>query len=182
VSSPPKDGRPETEEPMVGTQSTDCDHRFDACSSATLQFYAVKARPSSEPSARMIYGLKSEAPSAGCSRRAEVFKLEASTTDRCGKRKAVVCGLTFELSGRHRIGAWPAKRMMTLAGSRAKCQAGGGPLERRVRRRLGTAALVTWHHGFATETGAPSIVLHPFACASAALIASVYNTGGPLQR
>jgi hypothetical protein len=26
--------------------------------------------------------------------------------------------------------------MMTLAGSRAKCQAGGGPLERRVRRHL----------------------------------------------
>ena len=46
------------------------------------------------------------------------------------------CGLTFELSGRHRIGAWPAKRMMTLAGSRAKCQAGGGPLERRVRAHL----------------------------------------------
>ena len=45
----------------------------------------------------------------------------------------VVRGLTFELSGRHRVGAWPAKRMMTLAGSRAKCQAGGGPLERRVR-------------------------------------------------
>ena len=43
-------------------------------------------------------------------------------------------GLTFELSGRHRVGAWPAKRMMTLAGSRAKCQVGGGPLERRVRR------------------------------------------------
>ena len=42
--------------------------------------------------------------------------------------------LTFELSGRHRVGAWPVKRMMTLAGSRAKRQAGGGPLERRVRR------------------------------------------------
>ena len=45
-------------------------------------------------------------------------------------------GLTFELSGRRRVGAWAAKRMMTLAGSRAKCQAGGGPLERRVRAQV----------------------------------------------
>ena len=48
-----------------------------------------------------------------------------------------MCRLTFELSGPHRIGARPAKRMMTLAVSRAKCQAGGGPLERRVRRHRG---------------------------------------------
>jgi hypothetical protein len=52
------------------------------------------------------------------------------------RQRLWICGLTFELSGRHRIGAWPAKRMMTLAGSRAKCQAGGGPLERRVRPHL----------------------------------------------
>ena len=43
------------------------------------------------------------------------------------------CGLTFELSGPRRVGAWAARRMMTLDGSRPKCQAGGGPLERRVR-------------------------------------------------
>jgi hypothetical protein len=43
------------------------------------------------------------------------------------------CGLTFELSGPRREGAWPARWMMTLAGSRAKRLAGGGPLERRVR-------------------------------------------------
>jgi len=44
-----------------------------------------------------------------------------------------VRGLTFELSGRHRQGAWPVQRMMTLTGARAKRLAGGGPLERRVR-------------------------------------------------
>jgi hypothetical protein len=44
--------------------------------------------------------------------------------------------LTFELRGRSRDGVWPARRMMTLAGARAKRHAGGGPwLERRVRRR-----------------------------------------------
>jgi hypothetical protein len=35
--------------------------------------------------------------------------------------------LTFELRGRNRDGAWPAKRMMTASASRAKCHAGGGP-------------------------------------------------------
>jgi hypothetical protein len=104
VSSPPQDGRPETEEPMVGTQSAGSDHRFVDCFSATLQFYALKARPSSEPSARMIYGLKSDAPSAGCSRRAEVFKPEASTTERHGQRKSALCGLTFDMRGGYRIG------------------------------------------------------------------------------
>ena len=38
-----------------------------------------------------------------------------------------LCGLTFELRGRNRGGAWPAKRMMTASASRAKCHAGGGP-------------------------------------------------------
>ncbi len=45
----------------------------------------------------------------------------------------LLSALTFELSGRRREGAWPAQRMMTLAGARAKCLAGGCPLERRVR-------------------------------------------------
>ena len=35
--------------------------------------------------------------------------------------------LTFELRGRNRDGAWPARRMMTASASRAKCHAGGGP-------------------------------------------------------
>ena len=43
-------------------------------------------------------------------------------------------GLTFELSGRRRVGAWAARRKITWEASRPKCQAGGGPLERRVRR------------------------------------------------
>jgi len=38
-----------------------------------------------------------------------------------------LCGLTFELRGRNRDGAWPARRMMTASASRAKCHAGGGP-------------------------------------------------------
>jgi hypothetical protein len=41
--------------------------------------------------------------------------------------------LTFELSGRHRQGAWAARPTMCTAASRPKCLAGGGPLERRVR-------------------------------------------------
>jgi hypothetical protein len=42
-------------------------------------------------------------------------------------------GLTFELSGRHRQGAWAARRMICMTASRPKRLAGGGPLERRVR-------------------------------------------------
>jgi hypothetical protein len=75
---------------MVGTRSAGSDHGHVAGSSATLQFYALKARPSSEPSARMIYGLKSDTLSVECSRRAEVFKPEASTTERCVQRKAAM--------------------------------------------------------------------------------------------
>ncbi len=42
--------------------------------------------------------------------------------------------LTFELRGRNRHGAWPARRTIDQSASRAKCHAGGGPwLERRVR-------------------------------------------------
>jgi hypothetical protein len=52
------------------------------------------------------------------------------------RRTAFMRSLTFELSGRHRQGAWPAQRMMTLAVARAKRLAGGGPLERRVRHHL----------------------------------------------
>ncbi len=37
------------------------------------------------------------------------------------------CCLTFELRGRSRDGAWPARRMMDYNGARAKCHAGGGP-------------------------------------------------------
>ena len=33
-------------------------------------------------------------------------------------------GLTFELRGRRRCGAWPARRMMDHNASRAKCHAG----------------------------------------------------------
>ena len=40
---------------------------------------------------------------------------------------AACCCLTFELRGRRRDGAWPARRMLSLGASRAKCQAGGGP-------------------------------------------------------
>ena len=59
-----------------------------------------------------------------------------------------VCGLTFELRGRSREGAWPVQRMMTLAGARAKRLAGGGPwLERRVRPHLRLEACRrAWSH------------------------------------
>ena len=42
-------------------------------------------------------------------------------------------GLTFELSRERRCGAWPARRMMTVSASRAKCHAGASRLQRRVR-------------------------------------------------
>jgi hypothetical protein len=42
--------------------------------------------------------------------------------------------LTFELSGERRYSAWPARRMMAVSASRAKCYAGAIPLQRRVRR------------------------------------------------
>jgi hypothetical protein len=44
-----------------------------------------------------------------------------------------LCGLTFELRGERRDGAWPARRMMAVSASRAKCHAGASPLQRRVR-------------------------------------------------
>ena len=47
MSSPPQDGRPETEEPMARAQSADNDHRVVARSLATLRFCALKARLSS---------------------------------------------------------------------------------------------------------------------------------------
>jgi hypothetical protein len=56
--------------------------------------------------------------------------------------------LTFELRGRNRRGAWPARRMMDHNGARAKCHAGGGPwLERRVRPHRYFASL----HGVASD-------------------------------
>jgi hypothetical protein len=57
------------------------------------------------------------------------WRRSAELNARCQRRR-----LTFELRGRSRHGAWPARRMMTQDASRAKCHAGGGPwLERRVR-------------------------------------------------
>ena len=50
-----------------------------------------------------------------------------SLTTLASTMNAAACCLTFELRGRSRNGAWPARRMMTVSASRAKCQAGGGP-------------------------------------------------------
>jgi hypothetical protein len=61
-------------------------------------------------------------------------------------------GLTFELSGPRRVGAWPARCMMTASASRAKCQAGGGPLERRVRAHSRQPALELCHGGDMLES------------------------------
>src|SRR3990167_5020206 len=67
------------------------------------------------------------------------------------------CRLTFELRGRNRDGAWPAKRMMTASASRAKCHAGGGPwLERRVRPHLAPQHLGGRGNATAWETGVPT--------------------------
>jgi hypothetical protein len=71
-----------------------------------------------------------------CEERGFVFdEMEKIVRIGCHDSGLGLCGLTFELSGRHREGAWPAQRMMTLAVARAKRLAGGGPLERRVRPR-----------------------------------------------
>ncbi len=70
-----------------------------------------------------------------------------------------VCCLTFELRGRNRCGAWPARRMIRTSASRAKCHAGGGPwLERRVRALLSytvRVAAFTWI-GLVEGTEVPS--------------------------
>ena len=47
-----------------------------------------------------------------------------------------LCRLTFELSGPRRVGAWAARRRISWRASRPKRQAGGGPLERRVRQHF----------------------------------------------
>jgi hypothetical protein len=44
------------------------------------------------------------------------------------------CCLTFELRGRRRCGALAARPMIYSTAARPGCHAGGGPLERRVRR------------------------------------------------
>ena len=47
-----------------------------------------------------------------------------------------LCCLTFEVGRERWCGAWPAARMMNRlnhSGKRAKCHAGAGRLERRVR-------------------------------------------------
>ena len=44
-----------------------------------------------------------------------------------------ICGLTLELSGRQRLAAWPALKIMPRTEARARPQAVGSPLERRVR-------------------------------------------------
>ena len=57
----------------------------------------------------------------------------AAPTAPASTLSAATCCLTFELRGWRREGAWPARRMMTVSASRAKCLAGGSPHERRVR-------------------------------------------------
>jgi hypothetical protein len=53
-----------------------------------------------------------------------------------GAAQRILCGLTFELSGRQRWDARPAKWMIACAASRAWWPAVGAPLERGVRPHL----------------------------------------------
>ncbi len=55
------------------------------------------------------------------------LNLELRFKSRQGATLLEVCCLTFELRGRSRDGAWPARPMMRTTASRAKCHAGGGP-------------------------------------------------------
>lgn len=68
---------------------------------------------------------------------------------------------TFELIGRDRIGSWPAKRMMTLAGSWAKGRAGGGLLERRPHHfrtpRVYRPSIATERHYLTFKMKMPSV-------------------------
>ena len=52
-------------------------------------------------------------------------------------------GLTFELGGETRCGAWPTGRMMDHSGKRAKCQAGASRLQRRVRLHIAARTTLT---------------------------------------
>jgi hypothetical protein len=85
-----------------------------------------------------------------------------------------VWGLTFELSGGRREGAWAARRMMTLAASRPKRLAGGRPLERGVRQQtparnretVWSAKTRTGRSGGEAECGgAKRLLLAPLAAA-----------------
>ncbi len=67
------------------------------------------------------------------------------------------CGLTFELMGVRRCGAWPARRMMTASASRAKCHAGARPLERRVRPHLAAAHLGLQRHSSGPRLRMPAV-------------------------
>jgi hypothetical protein len=56
------------------------------------------------------------------------------TATRPGRQFArAMCGLTLELSGPQRHGAWPVRRTINQGVARAKRHAVAGPLERRVR-------------------------------------------------
>ncbi|ABM93338.1 hypothetical protein Mpe_A0376 [Methylibium petroleiphilum PM1] len=73
-----------------------------------------------------------------------------------------LCGLTFELSRPWRHGALAAKRMINMTGSRPRCHAGAGRLER-IRRDFppsghGVKAprlVVSSHQSQAIERGSP---------------------------
>jgi len=51
--------------------------------------------------------------------------------------------LTFELSGRQRLGAGPARTIINMTVSRARCPADGAPLERWVRPRRYFGCMLT---------------------------------------
>jgi hypothetical protein len=65
-----------------------------------------------------------------CNERRRTWIQERMNCDSAG-----VCGLTLELSGPQRHGAWPVRRTINQGVARAKRHAVAGPLERRVMPR-----------------------------------------------
>jgi hypothetical protein len=96
------------------------------------RFAAAKRRPSAVAQVRLPWSLSNTAPSLSSGHEPWPQRQLDSGGDRRLRGEGehlncCACWLTFELRGRSRRGAWPAKRMMTASASRAKCHAGGGP-------------------------------------------------------
>ncbi len=97
-----------------------------------------------------------------------------------------VCDLTYELRGRNRRGAWPARRMMTQDASRAKCHAGGGPwLERRVRRQpcaaegRASGRLVPWRAKKLMSARSATLLRTPYRIRRCRAARSMYDLSFP---
>ena len=132
-------------EPPAGGRAA-CRSRWRTLASSSKVARAFRRRLSSGLDARRPSEVRERGDPAarrpsergGCSARLQGTAATAPEGELEAAKKRKDCslgirGLTFELRGERRRGAWPAGRMMYHTGRRAKCHAGASPLERRVR-------------------------------------------------